>query len=93
MNFQNHQENVPLNSVILHFDVSQNTTLLIDIRTISGNTDSWYDLMPRTNKSMVCGAVRLKISLQMAHENPNEQIAPFAIQYTCIHKTVVRVKS
>ena len=31
---------------------------MIDIRSIAGNTDSWYDLKPRSTKSEVSGSIR-----------------------------------
>ena len=44
---------------------------MIDIRSIAGNTDSWYDLKPRSTKSEVSGSIRKVFKLMPLYE-PDE---------------------
>jgi hypothetical protein len=60
--------------------------VVIDIRSITGDSDSWYELQPRTAKTTIKGSIRIKISMTRKTDiDGDEKLATIPNQFLILH--------
>lgn len=62
---------------------------IIEVKMLSGEMDTWYNLEKRTDKSVVSGAIRLKTSLTTETDDENQPASySYCEQYKCLHNII-----
>ena len=64
--------------------------VVIDIRSITGDSDSWYELQPRTAKTTIKGSIRIKISMTRKTDiDGDEKLATIPNQFLILHSHIL----